>query len=173
MGHLEQDADAGEDKVGKKARLEQLEPMEVVQKYINSYHRNMHQLNVLDPGIEPLASGHVIDQQGFVSKIIKSGFAYEVNGSVYFDLKKYNSKYEYGKLSGRVLEDLLSYTRELEGREEKKNPYDFAFFIEKIITNSKLRLQISNYNYNYAKEHFWAEKVISRLENIYNTITKK
>ena len=128
VGHLEQDADAGEDKVGKKARLEQLEPMEVVQKYINSYHRNMHQLNVLDPGIEPLASGHVIDQQGFVSKIIKSGFAYEVNGSVYFDLKKYNSKYEYGKLSGRVLEDLLSYTRELEGREEKKNPYDFALW---------------------------------------------
>jgi len=84
---------------------------------------------VLEPGIEPLASGHIIDQQEFVSKIIKNGFAYEVNGSVYFNLKRYNSKYKnYGKLSGRVLEDLLSYTRELEGREEKKNPYDFALW---------------------------------------------
>ncbi len=127
VGHLEQDADEGEDKVGKKARLEQLEPMEVVQYYINSYHRNMRQLNVLEPGIEPLASGHIIDQQEFVSKIIENGFAYEVNGSVYFDLGKYNGKYHYGKLSGRVLEDLLSYTRELEGNKEKKNPYDFAY----------------------------------------------
>ena len=128
VGHLEQDADEGEDKVGKKARLEQLEPMEVVQYYINSYHRNMRQLNVLEPSIEPLASGHIIDQQEFVSKIIENGFAYEVNGSVYFDLGKYNGKYHYGKLSGRILEDLLSYTRELEGHEEKKNPYDFALW---------------------------------------------
>jgi len=128
VGHLEQDADEGEDKVGKKARLEQLEPMEVVQYYINSYHRNMRQLNVLEPGIEPLASGHIIDQQEFVSKIIKNGYAYEVNGSVYFDLEKYNGKYNYGKLSGRDLEDMLSYTRELEGHKEKKNPYDFALW---------------------------------------------
>ncbi|MQY80244.1 MAG: cysteine--tRNA ligase, partial [Bacteroidetes bacterium] len=128
VGHLEQDADEGEDKVGKRARLEQLEPMEVVQKYINSYHHNMRQLNVLEPSIEPLASGHIIDQQEFLSKIIENGFAYEVNGSVYFDLKKYNGKYHYGKLSGRVLEDLLSYTRELEGRKEKENPYDFALW---------------------------------------------
>jgi cysteinyl-tRNA synthetase len=128
VGHLESDADEGEDKVGKTARLEQLEPMEVVQYYINGYHNNMHQLNVLEPSIEPLASGHIIDQQEFVDKIIKNGYAYEVSGSVYFDLEKYNRKFNYGKLSGRVLDDLLSYTRELEGREEKKNPYDFSLW---------------------------------------------
>jgi cysteinyl-tRNA synthetase len=128
VGHLEQDADEGEDKVGKKARLEKLEPMEVVQHYINRYHENMRQLNVLPPSIEPLASGHIIDQQQMVEKIMKTGYAYESNGSVYFDLGKYVKKYTYGKLSGRVLEDLITYTRELEGQSEKRNPYDFALW---------------------------------------------
>ncbi len=128
VGHLESDADEGEDKILKKARLEKLEPMELVQYYSNSYHQNMRQLNVLDPSIEPLASGHIIEQQQFVDKILNSGFAYEVNGSVYFDVKKYNEKYKYGVLSGRIIEDLISSTRELEGQDEKKNSYDFALW---------------------------------------------
>jgi len=101
VGHLENDADVGEDKIEKKAKLEQLEPMEVVQRYLNSYHNNMQQLNTLPPSIEPHASGHMIEQQLFVERIIKNGFAYEVNGSVYFDVETYNKKYNYGKLSGR------------------------------------------------------------------------
>jgi len=128
VGHLENDLDDGEDKIAKKARLESLEPMEVVQYYINSYHRSMQQLNVLDPSIEPQASGHIIEQQQFIDRILESGFAYEINGSVYFDVKKYNEKYKYGILSGRVLEDLQSNTRELEGQDEKKNPFDFALW---------------------------------------------
>ncbi len=128
VGHLEQDADEGEDKVVKQARLEKLEPMEVVQHYINSYHDNMRLLNVLPPSIEPLASGHIIEQQQLVEKIMDEGYAYEVNGSVYFDLKKFAGKYNYGKLSGRVLDDLLTYTRELEGQAEKRSPYDFALW---------------------------------------------
>jgi cysteinyl-tRNA synthetase len=128
VGHLENDADEGEDKIEKKARLEQLEPMEVVQKYINSFRYNMAQLNVLFPSIEPQASGHIIEQQLLIEKILKNGFAYETNGSVYFDVEKYNKKYKYGKLSGRVLEDLIENTRELEGQKEKKNSFDFALW---------------------------------------------
>jgi cysteinyl-tRNA synthetase len=128
VGHLENDADEGEDKIEKRARVEHLEPMEVVQKYINSFHRNMDQLNTLPPSIEPRASGHIIEQQVFVEEILKNGYAYEVNGSVYFDILRYNEKYRYGKLSGRVLEDLQANTRELERQEEKKNPFDFALW---------------------------------------------
>lgn len=128
VGHLENDADEGEDKILKKARLESLEPMEIVQYYTNSYHHNMRQLNTLSPNIEPLASGHIIEQQLFIDRILKSGYAYEVNGSVYFDVKKYDKKYNYGKLSGRKLDDLISNTRELEGQGEKKNPFDFALW---------------------------------------------
>jgi len=128
VGHLENDADEGEDKIDKKARLEQLEPMEVVQKYMNSYHKNMEQLNVLPPSIEPRASGHIIEQQLIIEQILQNGFAYEVNGSVYFDVDKYNVSYQYGKLSGRVLEELKENTRELEGQKEKKNSFDFALW---------------------------------------------
>jgi cysteinyl-tRNA synthetase len=128
VGHLESNADEGEDKILKKARLEQLEPMEMVQYYMNRFRDNMRMLNVIDPSIEPLASGHIIEQQQFVEKIVEMGFGYEVNGSVYFDVDKYNKQYHYGKLSGRVLEDLLSNTRELDGQDEKKNPFDFALW---------------------------------------------
>lgn len=129
VGHLENEADeTGEDKISKKARLEQLEPMEVVQKYMNTFHRNMLQLNVLPPNIEPRASGHIIEQQQFIDSILKNGFAYEVNGSVYFDVEKYNEKYQYGKLSGRNLDDIKTNTRQLDGQDEKKNPFDFALW---------------------------------------------
>ncbi len=128
VGHLESDADEGEDKIAKRARIEKLEPMEVVQYYTNRYHQNMRQLNVLEPGIEPHASGHIIEQQEFVKKILENGYAYEINGSVYFDVEKYNKNYQYGKLSGRVLEDLKSDTRQLDGQSEKKNPFDFALW---------------------------------------------
>jgi cysteinyl-tRNA synthetase len=129
VGHLENEAqESGEDKIAKKARLEQLEPMEVVQHYVNSFRYNMAQLNVLPPSIEPHASGHIIEQQLMVAKILKNGFAYESNGSIYFDVEKYNKKYQYGKLSGRVLDDLLENTRELEGSQEKKSSFDFALW---------------------------------------------
>ena len=128
VGHLENDADAGEDKIAKKARLEQLEPMEVVQRFTNRYHRNMEQLNVLPPSIEPRASGHIIEQIQLVQKIIDAGFAYESAGSVYFDLEKYAKQYPYGQLSGRVLEDLVSQTRDLDGQDEKRFPLDFALW---------------------------------------------
>lgn len=128
VGHLENDADAGEDKVAKKARLEQLEPMEIVQYYTNQYHDHMRSLNILNPSIEPQASGHIIEQQEMVRKIMGAGFAYESNGSVYFDVEKYNKKYNYGLLSGRKTEELLSNTRELEGQKEKKSPLDFALW---------------------------------------------
>ena len=128
VGHLVNDADEGEDKIEKKARLEHLEPMEVVQKYINSYLKNMEQINILHPSIEPRASGHIIEQQQLIEEILKNGYAYEVDGSVYFDVLKYNEKYKYGKLSGRVLDDLQSNTRLLEGQDEKRNPYDFALW---------------------------------------------
>lgn len=128
VGHLEQDLDSGEDKVAKKARLEQLEPMEVVQYYSDRYHHFMQILNVKRPSIEPRASGHIIDQIEMIKKIFDSGYAYEVNGSVYFDVEKYSRSYHYGKLSGRVLEDMLSNTRDLEGQEEKRNPVDFALW---------------------------------------------
>ncbi len=128
VGHLENDADVGEDKVAKKARLEQLEPMEIVQYYTNRYHKNMEQLNVLPPSIEPHASGHIIEQIDMVKKILNSGFAYEVDGSVYFDVVEYNKKHNYGKLSGRSIEETLENTRELAGQEEKRNQVDFAIW---------------------------------------------
>ncbi|MEE4285907.1 MAG: cysteine--tRNA ligase [Mariniphaga sp.] len=129
VGHLENEAEeTGEDKISKKARVEQLEPMEVVQKYMNTFHRNMQQLNVLPPNIEPRASGHIIEQQQFIDSVLKNGYAYEVNGSVYFDVEKYNEKYHYGKLSGRNLDDIKTNTRQLEGQDEKKNPFDFALW---------------------------------------------
>ena len=128
VGHLENDADAGEDKIAKKARLEELEPMEVVQYYVNQYHEYMRLLNVLPPGIEPFASGHIIEQQALVKKILDNGFAYVSGGSVYFDVEKYNRAHHYGKLSGRKTEDLLSNTRQLEGQDEKRNPLDFAIW---------------------------------------------
>ena len=129
VGHLEDETrEEGEDKITKKARQEQLEPMEVVQKYLNTFHRNMDQLNTLQPSIEPRASGHIIEQQELIKVILANGFAYEVNGSVYFDVLKYNKKYKYGKLSGRTLEKLQSNTRNLEGQDEKKNSFDFALW---------------------------------------------
>ncbi|MDK2909129.1 MAG: cysteinyl-tRNA synthetase [Bacteroidales bacterium] len=128
VGHLENDADEGEDKIQRKARLEQLEPMEIVQRYTNSYHRNMDQLNVLRPDIEPRATGHIIEQLELVKKILENGFAYVSEGSVYFDVEKYNRKYPYGILSGRRLEELQTFTRELEGTSAKRSPYDFALW---------------------------------------------
>ena len=126
VGHLEHDADEGEDKIAKKARLEQLEPMEVAQYYINRYHKAMDALNVLSPSIEPHASGHIIEQIELVKEILKNGYAYESKGSVYFDVEKYNKDHHYGKLSGRNLDDVLNTTRELDGQSEKHNPADFA-----------------------------------------------
>lgn len=129
VGHLENEVEgSGEDRIGKKARLEQLEPMEVVQRYVNSFRYTMSQLNVLPPSIEPHASGHIIEQQLLVDKILENGFAYESNGSIYFDVEKYNKQYKYGKLSGRVLDELLENTRELEGSGEKKSSFDFALW---------------------------------------------
>lgn len=128
VGHLENDADEGEDKIAKKARLEQLEPMEVVQYYTDRYHSAMKLLNVLPPSIEPRASGHVIEQIELVKKIIDNGFAYERNGSIYFDVVKYNKKHNYGILSGRNIDDLMANTRQLDGQDEKQNPFDFALW---------------------------------------------
>lgn len=129
VGHLEDEVEeAGEDKISKKARLEQIEPMEVVQKYMNSFHYNMQQLNVLPPNIEPRASGHIIEQQLMIESILKNGFAYESNGSVYFDVEKYNQQFQYGKLSGRNLDDIKTNTRQLDGQSEKKNSFDFALW---------------------------------------------
>ena len=129
VGHLEDEVTGeGEDRIQKKARLEQLEPMEVVQNYSNRYHKFMDKLGLLPPGIEPRASGHIIEQQQLIRNIMDKGFAYEINGSVYFDLKKYNDQYDYGILSGRNLDDMLSNTRKLEGQDEKKYPLDFALW---------------------------------------------
>lgn len=128
VGHLENDADSGEDKIAKKARLDELEPMEVVQYYVNRYHKAMEMLNVLPPSIEPFASGHIMEQIDFVQKILDAGFAYVSEGSVYFDVEKYNEKYQYGKLSGRNVEDMLESTRELDGQSEKRRSVDFALW---------------------------------------------
>lgn len=128
VGHLEHDADDGEDKIAKKARLEQLEPMEVVQFYLNRYHDAMARLNVLPPSIEPHASGHIIEQIEYIKKILESGYAYVSEGSVYFDVPKYNADHNYGKLSGRNINELLSETRSLDGQSEKRNPTDFALW---------------------------------------------
>ena len=127
-GHLENDAEEGEDKIAKKARLEQIEPMEVVQKYTLDFHNILAQFNLLPPSIEPTATGHIIEQIEIIKEIITKGFAYEVNGSVYFDVQKFNKIYEYGKLSGRKLEDMLANTRSLASQEEKKSPQDFALW---------------------------------------------
>ncbi|WP_299556266.1 cysteine--tRNA ligase [Seonamhaeicola sp.] len=127
-GHLENDADVGEDKITKKARLEQIEPMEVVQRYTVDFHNVLSILNFLPPSIEPTATGHIIEQIELVKAIIDNGFAYEVNGSVYFDVHKFNETSIYGKLSKRVLEDLIHNTRTLDGQSDKKNPQDFALW---------------------------------------------
>ena len=128
VGHLTDDSDDGEDKIAKKARLEQLEPMEVVQYYLNRYHHAMEALNVLPPSIEPHASGHIIEQIELVKKILDNGYAYESEGSVYFDVEKYNKDHNYGVLSGRNIDDMLNTTRALDGQDEKHNPIDFALW---------------------------------------------
>ena len=128
VGHLEHDADEGEDKIAKKARLEQLEPMEVAQYYTNRYHAAMQALNVLPPSIEPHATGHIIEQEELVKQIMKNGYAYESNGSIYFDIEAYNRDHRYGVLSGRNLDDILNASRELEGVGEKRNQADFALW---------------------------------------------
>ncbi|MBD8488406.1 cysteine--tRNA ligase [Echinicola sp. CAU 1574] len=128
VGHLQGDADDGEDKIAKKAKLEQLEPMEVAQYYTDTYHRDMESLNTNKPNIEPRATGHIPEQIQLVKDILDAGFAYEVNGSVYFDVLKYNSEKPYGKLSGRVVDELMSGSRELDGQDEKRNPIDFALW---------------------------------------------
>lgn len=129
VGHLVGDGDEGEDKIGRMAKLEQLEPMEIVQRYTNDFHRVMESFNILPPSIEPTATGHLIEQIEAVQDLIQKGLAYEANGSVYFDINAYNEAgNHYGKLSGRVLEDLLNETRELDGQSEKRNPLDFAIW---------------------------------------------
>ncbi|CAN5522316.1 cysteine--tRNA ligase [soil metagenome] len=132
VGHLENDADEGEDKIAKKARLEQLEPMEIVELYTGSFHDSMRALNNRPPGIEPRASGHIIEQITMIQEIIDHGYAYESNGSVYFDVINYSKSNDYGKLSGRIIEDLIAGAgnerRELEGQAEKRNPADFALW---------------------------------------------
>jgi len=128
VGHLENDEDVGEDRISKKARTENLEPMEVVQKYTYDFHEIVRKFNLLPPSIEPTATGHIIDQINLIKKIIDKGIAYEVNGSVYFDVHKYNNSYNYGVLSNRNLEDLVHNTRSLDGQDDKKNPQDFALW---------------------------------------------
>ena len=128
VGHLEHDADEGEDKIAKKARLEQLEPMEVVQSYTLRYHEAMRELNVAPPSIEPRASGHIVEQIEAIKKILDAGYAYVSNGSVYFDVQKYNKDFHYGVLSGRNLDDTLEGTRSLDGQSDKHAPYDFALW---------------------------------------------
>jgi cysteinyl-tRNA synthetase len=128
VGHLVNDADEGEDKVAKRAKVEELEPMEIVQIYTNSYRKNMGQLNVLPPSIEPTASGHIIEQIEAIKKMVQAGFAYETNGSVYFDVEAYAQKHPYGILSGRKIEDLYTNTRDLDGQSEKKSGLDFALW---------------------------------------------
>ena len=127
-GHFEEEGKEAEDKISKKAVLEKLEPMELVQKYSNLFHWAMLQFNCVEPSIEPTATGHIVEQINMIEKIIAEGYAYEVNGSVYFDVKKYAANYDYGKLSGRIIDDLLETTRELDGQEEKKDRADFALW---------------------------------------------
>ena len=127
-GHLENDADSGEDRIAKKARIEMVEPMEIVQRYTVDFHTTMSQFNALPPSIEPTATGHIIEQIQIIEKILSEGFAYEVNGSVYFDVHKFNKSHSYGRLSGRNLEDMVANTRELDGQTDKKNPQDFALW---------------------------------------------
>ncbi len=127
-GHFEEEGREAEDKVGKKALLEKLEPMELVQKYTNLFHWAFRQFNCKEPSIEPTATGHIVEQIEMIKKIIEAGYAYEKNGSVYFDVKKYAAGHDYGKLSGRVIDELLETTRDLEGQEEKKDRADFALW---------------------------------------------
>ncbi len=127
-GHFEEEGREAEDKVATKAQLERLEPMELVHKYTSLFHWGMRLFNNLEPSIEPTATGHIIEQISMIEKIISEGYAYEVNGSVYFDVKKYAEKYPYGKLSGRVIDELLETTRELDGQDEKRNKTDFALW---------------------------------------------
>ncbi|MDB9779752.1 cysteine--tRNA ligase [Flavobacteriaceae bacterium] len=127
-GHLENDADEGEDRIAKKARLEAIEPMEVVQRYTVDFHDTLAKFNNLPPSIEPTATGHIIEQIEIIKTIVEKGFAYEINGSVYFDVLKYNETHNYGKLSGRKIEDLIHNTRTLEGQSDKKSPQDFALW---------------------------------------------
>jgi len=128
VGHLVGDADEGEDKIAKKARLEEIEPMEVVQKYTNGFHDVMQIFNIQAPSIEPTATGHLIEQIEFIKRIIENGFAYEKDGSVYFNVRKYNEAHEYGELSGRNVDDMLSNTRALAGQDQKADPLDFALW---------------------------------------------
>ena len=127
-GHLENDADEGEDRIAKKARLEQIEPMEVVQRYTVDFHNTLNKFNNLPPSIEPTATGHIIEQIEVIKEILENGFAYEINGSVYFDVQKFNEEHHYGKLSGRNIEDMIHNTRETAGQSDKKNPQDFALW---------------------------------------------
>lgn len=128
VGHLVGDADEGEDKIAKKARLEELEPMEVVQKYTNGFHDVMHLFNAIPPSIEPTATGHIVEQIEFIKQIIDNGYAYEKDGSVYFDVRKYSKDHKYGELSGRNIDDMLSNSRELSGQDQKNDPLDFALW---------------------------------------------
>ena len=127
-GHFEEEGRDPEDKVTKKALLEKLEPMELVQKYTNLFHWAMLQFNCIEPSIEPTATGHIVEQLNMIQTILDAGYAYEVNGSVYFDVKKYAATHDYGKLSGRIIDDLLETTRELDGQEEKRDKADFALW---------------------------------------------
>lgn len=127
-GHFEEEGREAEDKISKKALLEKIEPMELVHKYTNLFHWAFRQLNTLDPDIEPTATGHIIEQISMIQELIRAGYAYEVNGSVYFDVKKYAKDHDYGVLSGRVIDDLLETTRELEGQDEKRDKADFALW---------------------------------------------
>ena len=129
-GHLEGDRDEGDDKFAKKAKLEQLEPMEIVQKYTIGFHEVLKQFNTLPPSIEPSATGHILEQTEMIKEILAAGYAYEVNGSVYFDVEKYSREHDYGTLTNRKLEDLLEGTRELDGQDEKRGRLDFALWIK-------------------------------------------
>lgn len=128
VGHMVDDVDEGEDKIAKRARIEQIEPMEIVQKYTLNFHNILKQFNNLPPSIEPTATGHIIEQIEIIQSIIANGYAYEVNGSVYFDVEKYNKDRQYGILSGRKIEDMISNTRELDGQSDKRSPLDFALW---------------------------------------------
>ncbi len=128
VGHLTGDSDEGEDKIGKKARLENLEPMEIVQRYTNDFHDVMRLFNILPPSIEPSATGHIIEQIEMIQAIVGNGFAYETNGSVYFDVRKFAEQHGYGELSGRKIDELLNNTRDLDGQSEKRDPLDFALW---------------------------------------------
>ena len=128
VGHLTGDSDDGEDKIGKKARLENLEPMEVVQRYTNDFHDVMRVFNILPPSIEPTATGHIVEQIGMIEEIIANGFAYEANGSVYFNVRKFAESHDYGALSGRKIDELQNQTRALDGQDEKQDPLDFALW---------------------------------------------